>query len=334
MGVALLLALVFVACVAFVVGVVYLIVRSTMRAEREREARWAEWAAGLGGQFVPGSGGFFFRTPALVVVPHGYAWVRLDKYVVSTGKTSTTYTRARARFTLGFGPRFRVSAEGILSAVGKALGAQDLLLDDPAFDPRFVIKGDSPDAIRWAWTPLARQAALHLGGPNVTSTGDELTALVLGTLNRPEDLGAMVAMVGELASFRIPELAALASAAEATLQFPTDGSTPPTIRLATSRGEVMAALGREGLAMRIVDERGLPPLEVTIEGGHAHGLAGGLLSDDARALLPRVGVCRIKSGDGLVWLSWRGTPDARTFRAGAELLVELAGGGAARGAFR
>jgi hypothetical protein len=265
-------------------------------------------------------------------VPHAHASVTIDIHVVSHGKTSTTYTRARARYGLGFGPSFRVSSEGLLSAVGKALGAQDLPLDDPAFDARFVIKGESLAAIRVAWTPRARHAALAFERPNITSNGGEVVALVHGALLRDHELEALTAVVGEVASYRVGELAELARVAEATFQPPS--GQPPMLRFATPRGDVTAGLSRDGLVLKLVDTRGLPSLNVSFAQGEPQGLPSGLLTDAARALVPQVGTCRVATHDGFVWLTWPGVPDARTFRAGAQLLAELVGGDPSRGAFR
>jgi hypothetical protein len=321
-----------VACTSLVFGLVYLVMRMTREREAQREQLWRSFAEPRGGFSVPASGGFFRRRAASIVVPHAHASVSVDVHVVSHGKSSTTYTRARARYALGFGPSFRISSEGLLSAVGKALGAQDLVFDDLAFDARFVIKGESLDGIRAAWTPRARQAALSFERPSVSSDGNEVVALVLGVLVHDHELEALTTMVGEVASYRVAELADLARAAEATFQPPS--GQPPMLRFATPRGDVTAGLARHGLVLRLVDARGLPPLAAVLSPTEVHGLPGELLTDAARALVPLVGSCRLATQDGFVWLTWPGVPDARSFRAGAELLAELAGGDPSRGAFR
>lgn len=324
---------VFVVFTAFIGGIVFLAMRFARQREREREAVWRAWAEARGGYLVPASGGFFTHRSASIVVPHGHASVAIDVYVVRQGKTSTTYTRARSRFALGFGPSFQVSSEGILSAVGKALGAQDLQLDDPAFDARFVIKGESTAAIAAAWTPTARRAAFFFERPNVRSDGAEVMATVVGVLVRSDQLDALAAIAGEVASYRVAELAELARSADAAFHAPTEA--PPMLRFATNRGDVMSGLSRQGLTMKLADARGFPSeLRATLAGGEAQGLPRGLLSDEGAALLPRVGSCQIATGDGFVWLTWPGVPDAQTFRAGALLLAELAGGDSSRGAFR
>jgi len=324
--------LAFVGCTLFIVGVGYFATQAIRRREAGREMLWREFATSRGGFFVPASGSWLFRRPASIVVPHAHASVTIDLHVVSHGKSSTTYTRARARYALGFGPSFRVSSEGLLSAVGKALGAQDLRLDDPAFDARFVIKGESLAAIGVAWTSRARHAALAFERPSVTSNGGEIVALIHGVLLHEHELAALTTMVGEVASYRVAELAELARAAEATFQPPS--GQPPMLRFATPRGDVTAGLARDGLVLQLVDARGLPSLHASIAQGEPQGLPPGLLTDSARALVPLVGTCRVATHDGFVWLTWPGVPDARTFRAGAQLLAELVGGDLSRGAFR
>lgn len=121
-----LVLLALVGCTLFVIGIGFFATEVVRRREAGREMLWREFAEARGGFFVPATGSWLFRRPASIVVPHAHASVTIDIHVVSHGKSSTTYTRARARYALGFGPSFRVSSEGLLSAMGKALGAQDL----------------------------------------------------------------------------------------------------------------------------------------------------------------------------------------------------------------
>lgn len=326
------------ACVVFVGAIAFVGSHAVRRREQARYALWSEWAHARGGVFTPQQGGWWRPHPASMTVPHRHATVFVDTYVVSTGKSSTTYTRARARFPLGFGPCFRVTPEGLLQSLGKALGVRDIELDDVAFDPRFVVKGETPAAIRVAWTPAARASALVLSRPNVTSDGAEVTVSVRGVLVALDELDALVSVAGELASYRVGELAELARATDATLVSPPgswERPIAPVLRWSSSRGDVEASFSREGLAMRIADTRGLPESRVVLgEGGELEEIPAVFLSDGSRALLPQVGSCELVAERGALWILWSGLPDAMNLRAGSRLLGELAGGNVSRGAFR
>ena len=68
--------------------------------------------------------------------------VLVDTYTVSTGKSSSTYTRIRA---WGDQPAALVIApEGLVARFGKALGASDLEVGDPAFDDAVILRGEPP----------------------------------------------------------------------------------------------------------------------------------------------------------------------------------------------
>lgn len=66
----------------------------------------------------------------------------LDTYSVSTGKSSTTYTRMRAPYVNADNFQFKIYPENFLSPLGRVLGMQDILIGDPSFDEHFVIQGN------------------------------------------------------------------------------------------------------------------------------------------------------------------------------------------------
>lgn len=75
--------------------------------------------------------------------------ISLDTYTVSTGKTSTTYTRMRAPFINKDGLRFTIYPERLFSFVGKFFGMQDIEIGDSYFDNAYIIKGNNEEKIRW-----------------------------------------------------------------------------------------------------------------------------------------------------------------------------------------
>lgn len=66
----------------------------------------------------------------------------LDKHVVSSGKSSVTYTRIRAPYINKDGFQFTIYREGFWSRIGKALGMEDVEVGFPMFDEDFIIKGN------------------------------------------------------------------------------------------------------------------------------------------------------------------------------------------------
>jgi hypothetical protein len=79
---------------------------------------------------------------------HGPFAILLDTHTVSTGKSSTTYTRARcqARSKLPF--RFALFRENAFTRIGKMLGMQDLHAGVPDIDRRFIVKSDNESMVR------------------------------------------------------------------------------------------------------------------------------------------------------------------------------------------
>jgi hypothetical protein len=118
------------------------------KAERQDTA-WRAAASDLQGEFVPASG-WFSKTPMSI---SAVAWGRrviIDHYKVGDGKSSTTFTRVQAA---GEGPpdlSLTLREKGILSSIGKALGAQDIALGDGPFDQRFAVTTSDEDLAR-AW---------------------------------------------------------------------------------------------------------------------------------------------------------------------------------------
>lgn len=97
---------------------------------------WQQLCAEIGAQYVDSG----FWKGDKVQASHGPWTVTLDTYVVSTGKTSITYTRMRAPFVDPEGFRFTVYRKGIFSEIGKWFGMQDIDIGDEAFDRDFILK--------------------------------------------------------------------------------------------------------------------------------------------------------------------------------------------------
>jgi hypothetical protein len=106
---------------------------------------WNLLAEQIGGEFTQGKG----WTGRDRVDAHVGQWiVTLDTYVVSSGKSTITFTRMRAPFVNRDGFRFTVTRAGILSPIARALGFQDVRIGDAAFDEAFVVKTSDEPRVR------------------------------------------------------------------------------------------------------------------------------------------------------------------------------------------
>ncbi len=105
---------------------------------------WSQLADDIGGRYEDGG---WLGKDALRY-RSGEWELTLDTYTVSTGKSSTTYTRMRAPFVNRDGLYFKIYREGFFSSIGKFLGMQDIEIGDPYFDGDFVIKGNHEEKIR------------------------------------------------------------------------------------------------------------------------------------------------------------------------------------------
>ncbi len=92
---------------------------------------WKQFSDEIGAEFFKGS---FFKGLSKVQARIEDAEVTLDTFVVSTGKSTVTYTRIRAVFLYGYGFRFTIYRKGFFSGLGKLLGMQDIEVGGPKFE--------------------------------------------------------------------------------------------------------------------------------------------------------------------------------------------------------
>jgi hypothetical protein len=104
-----------------------------------RADAWAALASEIGARV---EGGGWWNGRSRVVADVGPWQVTLDLYVVSTGKSTTYYTRLRAPFANPPGFRFHVYRKSIFSDVGKLLGMQDIEVGVQPFDANFIVKAN------------------------------------------------------------------------------------------------------------------------------------------------------------------------------------------------
>lgn len=119
---------------------------------------WTELSDKINAEYV--EGGFFGRDK---VVTRSKEWtITLDTYTVSSGKSSTTYTRMRAPYVNKDGFKFKIYREGIFSELGKFLGMEDIEIGYPEFDANFIIKGNNKDKVKALFSDAQLQELIGL----------------------------------------------------------------------------------------------------------------------------------------------------------------------------
>jgi len=110
------------------------------------ERAWAEIARAR--QWEMQSGRYFpFRSGVIRGTADNVVF-EIDHYDVSQGRSSTPYTRVRAKAIEPMPLVTKVYREGLLSTVGKLIGTQDVEVGQPEFDEKFMVKADDVAAAR------------------------------------------------------------------------------------------------------------------------------------------------------------------------------------------
>ena len=311
-------------------------------ADADRRASWARLAKQRGGEYLNEESPFWSTQPRDALdLRVAHAVVRLDVRVTGGGNSKEIHTRARARFTIGRGPAFHVAPAGVLASVGRALGAQDLLLGDPRFDRDFIVKGQDHEGLKLVFTKTL-QATLtrSLSEATVTTRGKVVELSVTGA--RRFGLDVMADVVGALASVGADGLDALAAALPDATHTPAGGTwaapSPPSLTVPTAQGDATALMywfkGGPRVLLVLPVQRELPEFRVVIEDGHAEGIPAGLLSEYSARLLAELPGALVASKERHLELRWLGIPEAAAFMCGVNLLVDIAGGVHRTGAFR
>ena len=300
-------------------------------AERRREklARMLSEAADrAGGRFTPGDHGFFKNVSPSVTVHRDGTTIVADTYVVSSGKSSTTYSRIAAPFTLGRGPALHIRREGALHSIGKALGMQDLPIGDSIFDDVFMIKAPSAAAVLRLLPRNERLALVHqLPGWWIRSDGSTVTMKRIG---HPDSAGEVATAIDVIAAVacgdkRLLDLAA--AHADARLQG----------REVTFSGTVEGRLTIDdhGCKLRVPNEQVGPDFAIDCAATDAMELLPeGALEPALAGRIGAIGQARVARDRHHAWVGWRETPNAENIEAAWRVLVGLAAPSTRVGAFR
>jgi hypothetical protein len=83
-----------------------------------------------------------------VVFAHRHWKIVLDTYTVSTGNSSTTYTRVRALFEPNLPFRFAFIRENVFTRIGKFFGMKDVETGNPLLDRDYLVRTDNESMVR------------------------------------------------------------------------------------------------------------------------------------------------------------------------------------------
>lgn len=172
-----------------------------------KEEIWRQLCGKIDGRYIEGG----FWKGDKVEATHGEWTITLDTYTVSTGKSSTTFTRMRAPYVNPDGFHFTIYRKGIFSDIAKWFGMQDVAVGYEPFDQDFIIKGNSEMKLRQLFANarirelIAAQPAIRFTvkddegwfGAALPEGVDELYFEVVGVIKDVEQLKMLYELFAE-----------------------------------------------------------------------------------------------------------------------------------------
>jgi hypothetical protein len=282
---------------------------------KRRRAIWTQVATELGGTHqLPTK--WWRGDENITAIVHGVS-VKLDVYVVSTGKSSQTYTRVVARHAHGPVPKMKVSKQGFFAKIGKAIGMQDVPTGDAVFDEAFVMKTDNVAVARRLWSDDARMRMLPLRDAWLKDKGDRLEMTGYGRWEDPDIMKGAIELVGVLAATDIYGSETLR--ALGTVEQP-EGERPRVALDTGARVVVMAEDRNDHLVMSARVDEPMEHERMTLEVVDGRAELAVKLPQAAQVHLARVGSGRLEIGNTLAFLWNELELDPARLRAGADLL--------------
>ena len=110
----------------------------------DTKKNWQQLATEIGGEFV--DGGFWNKDR--VVLKYRKTDIVLETYTVSTGKSSTTYTRMKSPFFSTNGFTFSISSENFFTHLVKKIGFNDVEIGEFEFDDKMYLKSNDAEKVR------------------------------------------------------------------------------------------------------------------------------------------------------------------------------------------
>lgn len=183
--------------VALSAGVLVWALLRQRRLLAAREAAWQELSGEFGGRIHPATGPWYQRkSPRLEVQVSGQPLV-LDSHVVSSGKSSTTYTRVQG--SVSSPHRMRLYREQVFSRLGKLAGTQDVETGDAVYDAAFMVKSDDPEWVQTVLQEPLREAHLQTPEVSVTLADGVLTLQRVGMVTSHAPLRALLLLAAGFA---------------------------------------------------------------------------------------------------------------------------------------
>ncbi len=172
-----------------------------------KEEIWRQLCGKIDGRYIEGG----FWKGDKVEATHGEWTITLDTYTVSTGKSSTTFTRMRAPYVNPDGFHFTIYRKGIFSDIAKWFGMQDVAVGYEPFGQDFIIKGNSEMKLRQLFANarirelIAAQPAIRFTvkddegwfGAALPEGVDELYFEVVGVIKDVEQLKMLYELFAE-----------------------------------------------------------------------------------------------------------------------------------------
>ena len=172
-----------------------------------RREIWRQLSAEMGAHYV--AGGFWKGDK--VQATYGEWTVTLDVYVISTGKSTISYTRMRAPFVNPDGFRYSIYRRGFFTGLAEWLGMQDVQVGYEEFDREFVIKGTDEEKLRQLFASakirelIAAQPQIGFSvqddegwfGPSFPEGVDKLEFMVVGVIKDVERLKRLYELFAE-----------------------------------------------------------------------------------------------------------------------------------------
>ncbi len=157
-------ALIPIAFVAFFIGMMALAITLGLRQQRKSRELLGALAARLGLELRRQPAKFGFEPPPTVEGRYRSRQVRFFTYTTGSGKSRTTWSAVTAAVSGATGFTLELCPENFIMRIGTALGMQDITVNDPVFDPAFIIKSNDPAYAAAALLPEIRTRLLEEKG--------------------------------------------------------------------------------------------------------------------------------------------------------------------------
>ncbi len=290
-----------------------------------RELVWRAVAQELNGEYIRGAERFFGRETDRVFVSRPGVSVVLDSHVVQRGKHSYSYTRIVSRFAAGSGPSFKFTPDNVLLKIGNRVGlTKDLELGHAAFDKKFAVSSPhSVDVLRRALgsvdSLLTAMVESHDKATLDTSVND-IKLEWMGLSENRGELCSAIEVVATIASLGVDAFRAATSFTSA----PGATSAMDESAAGTITFQLTGHQGRPVLLASIRSERANLPNFAAQLGHGPPEIPDGILTQNARPLLSRIGEAKLSLSHNELRLLWDAIPDASVARAGRDLLKQIA----------